>query len=240
MMSFIPLHLTALQRSPTLQEWIRSWLGQQAEFLSPDDWFERGHDVSGGSKDVKGFWRPKILPGTFIWTPPPAAASVALEELRKARIKRQDLLHVIVIPCLLKPEWFRQLYKACDLVFNVPPGVDCWPTNMYEPIVIGIVFPFLSRPPWQLRRTPEMFQVARTLREVWEGGDVAGGNLLRKLLLEYAKLSSVPANVMRKMLYFKRGSEVPNQEEGTRRVQRFGGPEQKGATSSGVGKNARA
>jgi hypothetical protein len=225
MMSFIPLHLTAFQRSSTLKEWIQSWLGRQAEFLSPDDWFERGHDVSGGSKDSKGFWRPKTCPGTFVWSPPPAAASVALEELRKARIKRQDSLHIIVIPRLLKPEWFRQLYKTCDLVFDVPPGVDCWPTNMYEPIVIGIVFPFLSRPPWQLRRTPKMFQVARTLREMWQVGDVAAGHFLRKLLLEYAKLSSVPANVVRQMLYFKRGREIPDKEKGPRRVRRFGGPE---------------
>jgi hypothetical protein len=220
MLGFIPLHLSALQRSETLKSWIQSWLGNQAKFLEPADWFERGHDMSGGSKDSKGYWRPKILPGTLVWTPPPAAADVALEELRKARIKRQDSLHVIVIPRLLKPEWFRQLYKTCDLVFDVPIGADCWPTNMHEPLVVGIVFPFLSRAPWQLRRTPKMFQVARTVREVWQDGDVAAGHFLRQLLLDYAKLSSVPSNVVRKMLYFKRGREVPSQEKGTRRVRR--------------------
>jgi hypothetical protein len=214
MLSFIPLHLSAIQRSEALKSWIQSWLGIQAEFLEPAGWFERGHDMSGGSKDAKGFWRAKIVSGTFVWTPPPAAADVALEELRKARIKRQNSLHVIVIPRLLKPEWFRQLYKTCDLIFDVPPGSDCWPTNMYEPVVIGIVFPFLSRAPWQLRRTPKMFQVARTMREMWEVGDLAAGHFLRKLLLDYAKLSCVPTNVVRKMLYFERGREVPSQEKG--------------------------
>jgi hypothetical protein len=34
------------------------------------------------------------------------------------------------------------------------------------------------------------------------------------------KLSSVPSNAVRQMLYFKRGLEVPSQEKGTRRVQR--------------------
>jgi hypothetical protein len=218
MLSFIPLHLSATQRSKNIKGWIQSWLGNHAEFLEPADWFERGHDMMGGSKDEKGFWRAKIASGTFVWTPPPAAADVALEELRKARIKRQDSLHVVVIPRLLKPEWFRQLYKTCDLVFDVPPGADCWPTNMYEPVVFGIVFPFLSRAPWQLRRTPKMFQVARTMREMWEVGDVAAGHFLRQLLLDYAKLSCVPSDVVRKMLYFKRGREVPSEEKSSRRV----------------------
>ena len=220
MLSFIPLHLSALQRSETMKEWIQSWLGTHSEFLKPADWFERGHDILGGSKDEKGFWRPKIIAGTFVWSPPPAAADVALEELRKARIKRQVSLHVVVIPRLMKPEWFRQLYKTCDLVFDVPPGSKCWPTNMFEPVVIGIVFPFLSRPPWQLRRTPKMFQVARTLREMWQVGDLAAGDFLRKLLLDYAKLSCVPSDVVRQMLYFKRGREVPSEEKGPGRVRR--------------------
>jgi hypothetical protein len=125
MMSFIPLHLLAIQQSLPLKDWLKLWLGIKAEFLEPSDWFKRGHDISGGSKDAKGYWRPRILTGTFVWTPPTAAASVALEELRKARIKCQNLLHVVVIPRLLKPKWFRQLYKACDLVFNIPIGLSC-------------------------------------------------------------------------------------------------------------------
>jgi hypothetical protein len=32
---------------------------------------------------------PKLKPGTFLWAPPPAAADAALEELCKARHKRQ-------------------------------------------------------------------------------------------------------------------------------------------------------
>ena len=224
MMSFIPLHLTALQRSPAMKDWLNSWLGSHAEFLEPEDWFERGHDISGGETDAKGFWRPRILPGTFVWSPPPAAAAVALEELRKARIKRQNSLHVVVVPRLLRPEWYKQLYKACDLVFEIPIGSSCWPTNMHEPVVVGIVFPFLSRPPWQLRLTPKMLAVARTMHEMWEDSDMAAGHFLRQLLLEHEKLSAVPTNVVRKLLYLERKRKVSGQEESTRRVRRFGRP----------------
>jgi hypothetical protein len=94
MMTFILFHLSALQRSPGLRDWITTWLGSEAEFLTPQDWFIRGHGVSGGATDSKGFWHSQFKPGKFVWSPPPAAADVALEELRKARIKRQDLLHV--------------------------------------------------------------------------------------------------------------------------------------------------
>jgi hypothetical protein len=41
MLSFIPLHLSALERSPPLLEWIKSWAGPSVEALAPEDWFER-------------------------------------------------------------------------------------------------------------------------------------------------------------------------------------------------------
>jgi hypothetical protein len=87
MLSFIPFHLTVIDRSPSVEVWPRSWLGKEAEVLKPEGWFKQGHHLLGGKIDSKGFWRQEIKPGMFIWNPPPAAASVAIEELRKARIK---------------------------------------------------------------------------------------------------------------------------------------------------------
>ncbi len=37
MMSFIPFHQSALERYPPIKEWIRSWLGAEAQFLEPKD-----------------------------------------------------------------------------------------------------------------------------------------------------------------------------------------------------------
>jgi hypothetical protein len=108
MPSFIPLDQTALDRSPgVLEGWIKAWAGSSTEVLQPEGWFKRGHDVISGEIDEYGHWVPRHKSGTFVWAPPPTAASVALEELRKARIKRQNSLHIVIIPRLLTQEWLR-------------------------------------------------------------------------------------------------------------------------------------
>ena len=99
---------------------LESWMGKDIEFLTPEGWFTQGHDQKGGAHDAQKFWQHKIVPGTFVWTPPPAAADVALEELRKARIKRQDSTHFFVCPHLLTSEWLQQLWKTADLIIQVP------------------------------------------------------------------------------------------------------------------------
>jgi hypothetical protein len=238
MMSFIPFHLTASDRSPAVKTWISSWLGAQAEFLEPKDWFVRGHDALGGKVDGKGFWRAGFRPGRLVWMPPPAAADVALEELRKARIKRQRSLHVFVCPRLMKPLWFRQLYKAADVVFDVPPGTLFWPSHMYEPLVIGLVLPYLSIAPWQVRSTPKMRSMERKMRKVWEDSDLAPGNILRKFLLDYEWLQSVPPNVVRRVLFFQSRSSVPYQTDCSRRGRKRPRPEGETEVGDGLGKEA--
>jgi hypothetical protein len=81
MLSFIPFHLSVIQRSPLVETWLRSWLGEDAEVLSPEGWFKGGHGHFGGKYDARGFWHHTIKTGTFIWNPPPAAALVAIKEL---------------------------------------------------------------------------------------------------------------------------------------------------------------
>lgn len=148
MLAFCPWHLDALQRSEPLKEWIRSWAGHQTEFLEPSDWFVRGHDISGYHKDERGFWRAKTSTGTMVWSPPPAAGFAALEELRKARIKRQASIHIIVIPKLMTTLWLKQFRKTVDFLFVVKPDTPIWSKSQFEPLFIGICFPYCSCFPW--------------------------------------------------------------------------------------------
>jgi hypothetical protein len=106
--------------------------------------------------------------GKFVWCPPPAAADVALEELRKALIKRRDATHVFLCPRLLTPQWRRQLNKPHDLVVFMNAGSEILPTNVYEPLTIGFVFPFLNVRPWQIRGTPKMLNLGRTMPKCYK------------------------------------------------------------------------
>jgi hypothetical protein len=203
MLSFVPFHLTSFERHPPLKDWISGWFGSDAEFLEPKDWFERGHGMHGGDWDPRGFWRPLTKPGKFVWCPPPGAAEVAMEELRRSLIKRQDSTHLFICPKLLGTEWRKQLFKAADLVFSIPPNFSFWPTEMFEPLTIGICFPFLSSPPWQLRGTPKLLYLGRTMPRVWEDEKLAPGDFLFQLCRLLWGLRSMPKHVVRRLLYFR-------------------------------------
>jgi hypothetical protein len=56
LLSFIPLHLNTIEQNPQLIEWIKSWLGNDAEILTPEQWFTRGHSHDGGFYDQDWFW----------------------------------------------------------------------------------------------------------------------------------------------------------------------------------------
>lgn len=127
----IPFDKSALERSPLLLEWIKSWAGKNVESLTPEDWYIRGHDLLGGFYDKQGFWRFNEKEGIFLCSPPPTAADVALEELRKARIKRQRSTHIFICARLLTSEWMKQLHKVADIVFEIPPTDPYWSNLMF-------------------------------------------------------------------------------------------------------------
>jgi hypothetical protein len=240
MLSFISLDKSAIERSPTLLEgWIKSWAGTGTEFLESEGWFERGHDLIGGGVDECGYWAPRHKSGTFVWFPPPAAAAVAIEELRKARIKRQDSLHIVVIPRLLTPEWLRQLFKVSDIVFFIPPSTSFWPGAMLEPLVVALIFPFARSAPWQLRGTPKMLSVGRKSRRVFDKEEVAGGNFLRELLLECRRLPTMPSDLVWKMLHYRERTRFSYQQVDRRGGVRKRPPPRSSSDGENLGKKVK-
>ncbi len=59
MLSLIPLHLSAISRSPAVLHWIQSWCPiSTIQLLTPSEWFERGHGIQGGALNDDGIWIP--------------------------------------------------------------------------------------------------------------------------------------------------------------------------------------
>ena len=127
-----------------------------------------------------------------MWSPPPVAGGIALEELRRSRHKSDRSTHVVVVPRLFTTEWRKQLHKASDLVLTLPAGHPAWPADMHEPLTIAILFPFISHRPWQLRRTSQLVDLGNTLQEVWKSNPKSKGPLLRELWNFQGTMENLP------------------------------------------------
>ena len=147
--------------------------------------------------------------GLTFGLPPPAAADVAIQELRKARHKRQSSCHVFVCPRLLKPLWFRHAYKAGDMVFDLKVGHPCWSTSRHEPLIVIVCFPYLPHKPWLLRNTPPIHAVDRLLREMWKDSEESGVPALRELCIFAMSLESMSAGMVWQMLHSRFKSKIP-------------------------------
>jgi len=213
MLQFCPWGETALERSPSLKNWLIKHFGDKLEFLDENGWFTRGHDHVGGEYDHKGYWRTKTRPGVMVWCPAPAAADAAFEELRKARLKRRKSLHIILVPRLMTTLWYKQLNKASDFIINIPNKFSFWPTQMCEPLTISFCLPFARFYPWQAKNTPKLFAIKRQLQSLLSETDLDPGNILQQLFGIGKKLPALPELVVRKLLCFEKGrhvSHIPN------------------------------
>ena len=207
MLDFVDLGKSAVERHAPLLDWIREWTNNSTlSALTPEEWFVEGHGIIGGKKNEDGIWIPEHEKPRqmHLWCPPPAVADAALEELLKARHKRTDTFHIIAIPRLVTPRWRRLFRKACDFACEIPAGSAHWPTNMYEPLWLGIVLPFSHHRPWQLKRAPLLVDMEREMRQVLRDGESDGGNILCKLLQLNLRLSKVSEDVARAVLRMPR------------------------------------
>jgi hypothetical protein len=183
MMDYVPLHLNALERSPELKTWLLSWLGQEVEFLEPRGWFCEG-----------------FKEGAFVWSPPPAAAGAAVEQMARAKHRRPHCLHIAVIPRLMTVHWQKQLLKTCDLVIRIPAKVPFWSSKQHEPVLIALALPLCKHRPWRLRGTQLMGNAERSLRSMWHQGAEGSGRFLRQLLARTRSLDTLPYGMVREVL----------------------------------------
>jgi hypothetical protein len=186
MLKYVPLHLTALDRSPGLEGWIRSWWDDERGSLvklAPSGWFDEGQ------RD-----------GNFLWCPAPAAADVVVEQLGEARHKRPQCTHVVVVPRLMTGNWRKGMLKETDIELTIPVGTEVWGKVQHEPLLMYISFPLCRHPPWSLKKTRYMAEFCGELRGVWETVPERAGTLLRELFVRTRGLQSLSKGVVRRML----------------------------------------
>jgi hypothetical protein len=186
-LSHMPLNLSAPERqSHPLKERVDSWFGQGENYiwLEPREWYTRGHsDMS------------------CVWTPPPAIAEVALEQLAKSVHKRPHHTHLVIVPRLMTARWRKLLLKICDLSFTVPIGTDLWNLTQCEPLIVGICLHMSRHQPWKLRGTPLLVGVERILRDLPPSDPGWGRDILRKRLKQARDLESLPESVVQPLLH---------------------------------------
>jgi len=201
----VPLHLSAHHRHPPLINWVQSWCPQASiQPLSPAEWYWEGHGLaSAGITSSWGTYFPSLHPSNwFLWSPPPAAARAALEELAASRHKRPNLNHIFVVPRLFTSQWRRLLYKTADVVFELPAGSrSAWPLPMHEPIVVGLTLRFAVCPPFQLRFHPPVLELVRSLHGLWARVSGDEGFILRQLCHSPSTLESLQGGVARAVLH---------------------------------------
>jgi len=183
-LSFVPLHLPANERSGALVDWICDWFAEDLTVLDAKGWFTTGHI---GNKSL-------------LWLPAPAAAEVALEQLCLARHKRTTSTHIFVVPRLMTAYWRKQLGKVSDVMFTVPIGTSCWPEHMYEPLIIAIVFPLYRYAPWSLKGSKLLGSLGGELQAVWKTLPERSRFILRELCRKARTLEGMPSGVVRELL----------------------------------------
>lgn len=221
MLDFIPIASRATDVQTNLVDWISSWLlpaedKDKIELLEPKGWFTRGHDIAEYTYNCDGLKETVIVPGYFVWSPPPAVAEGVVEELRKSRHKRQQSTHVFVCQKLMKPWWLGQLHKVADIVLEIRPGVNYWSKFNHESLILAICFPFTHSKPWQLRNQPRLVEVGRVLRGVWKEGCGTEGIILRELCELSRSLVGISPSMVWEMLQSRSLTKVPHRQTNKR------------------------
>ena len=126
MIDFVPLHLSALDREPKFKGWLGDLLsGLDVKWMTPENWFEA----------------PELGRGTFVWTPPPAATDVVVDQLGKTKLREPGSLHLVVVPRLMTGRWRRLLTRGTDC-YGIIKWEDVWDLKThFEPLILFVSLP---------------------------------------------------------------------------------------------------
>jgi hypothetical protein len=176
--------------SPILLPWLQSWIPSPTiQPLTPEGWFVEGHGTCGGACNPEGAWIPTMSKTNwYLWCPAPGAAECAVDQLLISRHKRPHLNHVFLCPRLLTHTWRKKLFKVADLVLELPAGLHpSWPASCHEPLILGLTLRFIHCSPWQLRGTPTILDLGRTVHRLWKAQD----SNVRRILCKLCQLPDV-------------------------------------------------
>jgi hypothetical protein len=74
---------------------------------------------------------------------------------------------------------------------------------MHEPLTIAFIFPFLDHDPWQIKSTPKMLSLGRTMPGLLSNPTMAAGPILHEFFHRFRDLRTMQSDVVRRMLYFE-------------------------------------
>jgi hypothetical protein len=125
-----------------------------------------------------------------------------VEQLGRARLKRPESMHIVVVPRVMTGRWRRHMTRGSDFYFKMDwEGV--WPlSEQFEPLLIFACLPYLSHSP-KLEEKEKLLEEFRRLmlrERLPEIPEVQRRDLLRKLLKRARALQPLPGSVVWSML----------------------------------------
>jgi hypothetical protein len=201
-LQFVPLHITAPEAEPGLVKWFQScWDFKRGplQHLTPEGWFTSAMDN-----------------GNYLWTPAPAAADVAGEQMAKAIHKHPYSCHLFVAPRLMTARWRRRVAKLADFKFTLGPGFEHWKKQRHEPLLIFVCLPLSVHRPWKLRGCRFVAQAERQLRELSVSSEGRLRRVLRKIFIKARNVDSMPEGLVRRLLHRPRVESIPDKGAGRR------------------------
>ncbi|KAL7579610.1 hypothetical protein ACA910_007975 [Epithemia clementina (nom. ined.)] len=129
-----------------------------------------------------GWFEQALQVGNYIWTPSPAAALDALNQLCNSKRVRPESAHVFIVPALLTYRWRRKLRRIADVVFTIPVGCNWWSSEQHKPVIVGLILPFFDCRPWQFKRDRAAVDAfTRKLQGLWASDPALVRKHLREL-----------------------------------------------------------